>query len=452
MTATTSINVVGFPNPVPVNGESTDTSVVTAFTNAFVVIDNIFNNANGSPPIPPTNIDYSNMLDAVGSLQQLLQNGLPDPSGGTFVVTEQMAQFYNDLIGSLTAVNFFGALTPTDQLNAIKQWTDLSNVGLNNIVQEGVTAAQTGGKNVQAMVLSDYVKAGNDLLTNNLNSLYSAVSVTQSATATLQALQALHNDVTSETRNLSHLSSLLANPEDFNPASYKIGFNIKPGFTFIVNEANEVNVFVYLSVINPTNHPSYFIHFSYFVSPQQFSSVGAFLNEFFPQISAYFSQPLKIIYDDSSNTTNPLAPSVQTVTNFVQIKNQLTQEIAQLDQINHITDPSQRPSGSLQTQLQQVLDDMNNATGSSIQDQIVNWTLDGYNNVALKNPNSSINAGNIQLNITAAITGSQSLNSSQSEQLQQAMFVYQQYLESASSVISQLQTLMDKFTQGMKGV
>lgn len=451
MTATTSVNVVGFLNPVPVNGEYTDQSVVNAFSDATSVITTVFNNFNSSTPMPPTNTDFTNMLIAVASLQELLQNGLPDPNGGTFVVTSQMAQFYNDLINSLNAVNFFGAQTPAQQLNAVKQWLDLSNVGLGNIMQEGITAAQTGGLNVQAMILADYVKAGNDLLSNNLNSLYTAVSQTQSVTATLQALQGLHNDVTTETRNLSRLSSMLANPENFNPSNFTVNFTPNPGFTAIISNINNTTM-GYQSIVNHTSHPSYFTGHTMITGGNQFNGINDFLNTFLPLISAYFSQPLKIIYDDSSNSANTTAPSQATVTSFLQIKTQISQEIAQLDQIDNITDPSQRPPGSLQTQLQQILDDMNGAGGSSIQDQIVNWTLDGYNNIALNNPNSSVNAGNIQLHITAAITGAQSLNSSQSEKLQESMFIYQQYLESASSTISQIQTLIDNFTQGTKGV
>ena len=93
-------------------------------------------------------------------------------------------------------------------------------------------------------------------------------------------------------------------------------------------------------------------------------------------------------------------------------------------------------------------------TGSNIQW----WVLDNYNqnrqgliqtpagvdfNLSDFNP---ANAGNYQRDLTNAITGAQNLNDTQKADLQTTMFNFQEFYQSASTILSMINTFMLKIT------
>jgi hypothetical protein len=80
---------------------------------------------------------------------------------------------------------------------------------------------------------------------------------------------------------------------------------------------------------------------------------------------------------------------------------------------------------------------------------MTNWLLDGYN-LPRTNP-AATNAGFIQENISNAIIGGQSLNAQQQNTTKMYLFIFQEYYQSASLILSQLNQLLDQMTDSLAG-
>ena len=86
-------------------------------------------------------------------------------------------------------------------------------------------------------------------------------------------------------------------------------------------------------------------------------------------------------------------------------------------------------SGSgLVTALNQIKTDLNAATS------IASWVQD----FAVNNSSN----GSYQQNLNNAVTAAQSFNQTQQANLQQAMFIYQQFFQSASGIMSQINQII----------
>ncbi|MEM1282652.1 MAG: hypothetical protein AAGG81_03780, partial [Chlamydiota bacterium] len=60
------------------------------------------------------------------------------------------------------------------------------------------------------------------------------------------------------------------------------------------------------------------------------------------------------------------------------------------------------------------------------------------------------NAGSFEQNITLAMTAAQGLNNTQTEQVRGYLFTFEEYYKSASSVLTSLTQLIQKFAQGIR--
>lgn len=76
----------------------------------------------------------------------------------------------------------------------------------------------------------------------------------------------------------------------------------------------------------------------------------------------------------------------------------------------------------------------------------VNWIMDSYD----KTTNSEISKqGAIQQAITVAITASQTTNDSQKTQVQQFMFIFEEYYKSAAAILTKITEIIEKIAQGI---
>jgi hypothetical protein len=89
-------------------------------------------------------------------------------------------------------------------------------------------------------------------------------------------------------------------------------------------------------------------------------------------------------------------------------------------------------SSSLVTELNTVLGDFQDIVSSGSTDPIATWVTNFSNNTE----------GAYQTNLNNAVVSCQALNDTQRENLQQVMFVYQQFYQSATSMLASLMTLM----------
>ena len=89
-------------------------------------------------------------------------------------------------------------------------------------------------------------------------------------------------------------------------------------------------------------------------------------------------------------------------------------------------------ASSIVSELTTVLGDFQAIVESGASDPIATWVTNFSNNTE----------GSYQTNLNNAVVASQALNDTQRENLQQVMFVYQQFYQSATSMLSSLMTLM----------
>jgi hypothetical protein len=89
-------------------------------------------------------------------------------------------------------------------------------------------------------------------------------------------------------------------------------------------------------------------------------------------------------------------------------------------------------ASSIVSELSTVLDDFQGIVDSGASDPIATWVTNFSNNTE----------GTYQTNLNNAVVASQALNDTQRENLQQVMFVYQQFYQSATSMLSSIMTLM----------
>jgi hypothetical protein len=74
------------------------------------------------------------------------------------------------------------------------------------------------------------------------------------------------------------------------------------------------------------------------------------------------------------------------------------------------------------------------------------WLVDGFNSTT---GTAGANAGTIQQNITTALTAGQSLNTTQTAQLRNYLFVFEEYYKSAGAMLSQITQIINQISQNM---
>jgi len=75
------------------------------------------------------------------------------------------------------------------------------------------------------------------------------------------------------------------------------------------------------------------------------------------------------------------------------------------------------------------------------------WTLDSYS--AIPSGGALGNAGDIQRNLTSAITAGQNLNDTQKEEVRRYLFVFEEYYKSAADILSKITQIVEKMAQGI---
>lgn len=242
MSNTTSIYLYVNGAYVPYNAqyEYTSGGVTNAWGSAISPFISIVNGVSqdGTPPAL-TSTDVSNVQNAIEQLVSLAQSGVTttDTSGGNSVtrtsyLTYTMATDLNQLLISLqnagitvtpnftylkntngsyvldangnpvidpASVNSRGNLYTANNvtLQNLTVWRDLaaSTPIVQQILKSAQTEAQTGTRSLQSLVELEYVSAGNEIITKQLQGLQDQLTLTKQVLDTLTNLQNLHNDI-----------------------------------------------------------------------------------------------------------------------------------------------------------------------------------------------------------------------------------------------------------------
>jgi hypothetical protein len=171
--------------------------------------------------------------------------------------------------------------------------------------------------------------------------------------------------------------------------------------------------------------------------------------------SAYFGQPV---------IPALMSSIIFNVSTFTSYKNQLvtlrTNIVSDMTALRAILTPSQisDPNG-LYSQLGIVLSDIQNnfvtPSGQPIQLSTVyvdayagfrNWMLDNYQHY---NDSLSQNQGLFQTHITSAITAGSATNDTQKQQVQQAIYVFEEFYQSAANILQSLTQIISQMAQNI---
>lgn len=366
--------------------------------------------------------DYKTLIsENLEELIEMAKNGvLEDPlnpnSKKDFFTIEMVASL-NELIKSVRAAGGLidvenGTATLSDE-NAVN-WKNLA-VSSEAILQI-ITIAKAQveqNRTLQALVELIYVRTGNDILTQNLEELETALSTTKDSLRTLTQLQDLFNRVetTEETQTFEEFAS--------------------------VNYAQD--------------SPTAFMQGSGFVDATGFGLVS--MPGIVEQASRHFQQLAPTV--DIANLSNADTAL------FLDLRNQLIQQIAHLSATT-IGAGTEEDSGTLLDQLRTVKDSVDRAIGAAedldlptevddtgrIKHAMRLWMLDGESPDGIDKI-SDYTPGEIQRNLTAAITAGQSLNDTQKEEVRRYLFVFEEYYKSAAAILNKITQLLERIAQGI---
>lgn len=155
--------------------------------------------------------------------------------------------------------------------------------------------------------------------------------------------------------------------------------------------------------------------------------------------SAFFGVPIDPgFYIGSTQIVSAGSPGFSSFTaEMSQYKSSLATQIAFLSTITDTTDPN-----TLYAKLKIVYADLPSNTSDFT--AVSKWVLDNYD---VHGASGVAIAGNIQQDITNAITAGQSLNSSQQQKIQNYLFIFQQYYQSAAALLTAIEQIISRMAQ-----
>ncbi len=290
------------------------------------------------------------------------------------------------------------------------------------VTGQNVTAV-ANAHSEQSLVELLYVQEGNELLGTAMNSLESALNTTQKLSNILQALQNLHNQV-----QVSGKSAFNFNFQ-FGPSGIRTTTTTQ---TVNFNATSRLTLHPGGSVVN--TNVGVFIRNTVHINADITDYERAYLSA----ASAYFGATIDPTFIFANSTSKGFASYANSLKT---LKNELRMEISVL--FRQTPAGSRNDPASLLDTVRKVFDDLpSNFKFSTVQ----KWAIDGYN---LHGASGAAKAGTIENDLTFAITAAQSLNDSQKEKVREFLFIFQEYYQSASAVLSQLTQIIEKMAQNI---
>lgn len=207
MSALISYNIEGV-GVQPVSSETVSPELSAAFASYLNQIETVWQKKVTDPNYSYTAADYTAINQAIASLDNLAANGFVDSKGVRWRINFQMAKYLDVLLKSFTSVNFSAAAGNTQNMaNAVSNWWVVSTQDTGQVDQNGhailanptldntVTMATLSGTSIQSIIEVDYVKAANDLISQQLTGLETALQSTQQAISALTDIQNIYNKV-----------------------------------------------------------------------------------------------------------------------------------------------------------------------------------------------------------------------------------------------------------------
>ncbi len=375
----------------------TDTVVVQAYTAQINTLQYIL----GKDSSTITAADAAAVGQAITNLQSLAQSGIPvthtGPNGTpqtlTYRFTQDMARQSDLVIRSMMAAGIVPGSTPT--VNQIKAWQDLGVEGINLVVNRAQMADETN-RSLQALIETEYIRTGNDVLAEQLEALNIAMSATKKIIETLTDIQSIRNLLKPENRSAINLSALPSGNLQAAQEAY--------------NQA----------------------------------------------ASAAYGQPISPVVDyGNRNVQDVIGQMLKDRATLAQQLSELDRiQPPTLDS----TGMAIRDPNTLQGKISGVLSDMTfywsgGTMDSSItQSGLEAWLIDNLDKHLPKDSPSVVGlAGKIQQTIDGAIQAATNLNDTQKEEFRRYMFVFEEFYKSASAMMSQINQILASMAQNIAG-
>ncbi len=256
----------------------------------------------------------------------------------------------------------------------------------------------------QAAIELVYIKQANQIIGNAMDNLTSAMNASQSALNLLSMLQEFHNQLSVST------------PSNF-PFNFQTG---QPTTAFLALGGYTTQTSALKTILPGTSLTSF----------SQLTNLPA------STYQTIYEKIASVYYGTAINpTANSLTNSQANLTSILNVRAELLQEMKKL---SSMTSALQKGNGSLLFSLKTVYNELPTDFNS-----YKNWVLDDY---ASKNGMSSAR-GKIEADLTTAITAAQSLNNTQTENVREFLFVFQEYYQSAAAILSTITTTISDMAQ-----
>lgn len=416
---------------VPAAFDYTSSEAANYYATQLNTVLNFFNtpsvNSAGQPqPVNFSDADGQAASQALQNLVNAAEHGFgPDGQTPPAPGAQPVTYFTTMMVTNLDLlIRTFQAAGATDPLQGITgqqltTWKDFSmlSTSIQNILNGAVNAAGPANKSLQSMLELEYVGTANQLINAQLQNLQQALSTTNGVLATLGNIQNIHNDVIVLGRGTI--------PFDY------ANFNINNCSTFYEGAYTGAASTQFGQPINPTVSSIYIVY-------------GA-------QGGPLASVPLGVTAAGQSIFNKLMAIKVSLIQEIKTISGLSTPTV--LANPNSLYNTLKVVLGGMRSQFGATINGVYQSATSGFTTQqeavaIRNWILDRYN---LTNTPSSANAGIIQQNITLAITAAQSLNNQQQENVQNFIFVFEEYYKSASALLQSITQIIEKMAQGVSG-
>ncbi|MBA3721568.1 MAG: hypothetical protein H0W88_04110 [Parachlamydiaceae bacterium] len=400
------ISIVGIGSAFIQVNEYFSMPLLQRFTNDMGTLKIVLDKAS-HPPYTPVPADYDTILSAVQNLADLAKNGIVDtttPPTQTYL-NSAMADSLNLVMQTLKVAGISAAssfnIPDSEKIQQVTIWQSLASYGVEQIMIDAVSlivsltqavdpttgqpVAIPTGRTLQGMLELEYVKNSNDLLFNKLSGLQSALKITNNIVNILNGFQRIFNLI-----QVSQRTPPFVMPTGVTVSLFRIAYS---------------------------------------------AAATAYFSQIFPGVTLEATTPLDLWASK------------------IQLSNAYTQLL--------LANPSAGTASSLGSYLQNLIHDVSvaysvfNTTPLTMQELYTTnptlfntmfkpgaaiWILDG----AQFPPTSQYAAGEVQNHLQLATTTAQNLNSEQKDNVKSYLYIFQQFYESASNMLSRITAALEK--------
>lgn len=407
--------------------EYTSAGVVSTYSNSLQQLYAILQ----TPSTLPT--DISAFLNAVNNLTKLAKNGQVDPSTGqTYYLLSPMLSDVKNILQSIKAVGIDltnvdsngNIIPPANIADIIQNWQSLSGFGISQIFIQAATDLDKSAptRSLQSMIELEYVREGNEMISSALATLEQALQLTQNSMDSLTTLQNIANMISVQPRSYTASGGVFT--------AFGGALSLDGGQAGVDENGN----FSYLGTITTYYKQQATAYFSQILP----SAGGLTSTAPYELVQAKIDLMAQILKYESAN------PSVNrtTVNSLPYFLFQIVNDISASFKAN-------LPATFYTTYGSLTVDNLRNANLTSTQKKAgaVAWVIDNQDQL-LTTPTASL-SGLYYGHLTQAIKGTQSLNDSKKQEVNNYMFLFQEFYKSSSSVLAQVSQIIVKMAQGI---